>query len=152
MRNGKAFGGGILRSHEGTLIAAFYKEFGEFDVLEAEGLSLLYGLQLCAQREVGNLLVEVDLKTLVTLVNSPAIGRWPLCNYIHQICWHLLLLSASFTHVFQEANPVADALASLQLDADRVFTTIRQLPDRVRSLVYMDCISFPFVRSRVIIR
>ena len=69
MHNGKAFEGGILRSHEGTLITAFYKEFGEFDVLEADGLSLLYGLQLCAQREVGNLLVEVDSKTLVTVVN-----------------------------------------------------------------------------------
>ena len=131
MRNGKAFGGGILRSHEGTLIAAFYKEFGEFDVLEAEGLSLLYGLQLCAQREVGNLLVEVDLKTLVTLVNSPAIGRWPLCNYIRQIRWHLLLLPALLTHVFRKANSEANALASLQLDSDKLFTMIRQLPDRV---------------------
>ena len=36
-------GGGLLRDHEGNLIFAFYKEFGQVDVLIAKGLALLQG-------------------------------------------------------------------------------------------------------------
>ncbi|XP_071909662.1 uncharacterized protein [Coffea arabica] len=35
---------GLLRDSEGRLIFAYYKEFGEIDVLRAESASLLYGL------------------------------------------------------------------------------------------------------------
>ena len=45
---------------EGRLIFAFYKEFGEVDVLIAESLSLLHGLQLCRNAQVQCLLVEVN--------------------------------------------------------------------------------------------
>ena len=49
---GHAYGGGLLRDHEGRLIFAYYKEFGEADVLMAESLSLLYGLRICKNKMV----------------------------------------------------------------------------------------------------
>ena len=107
--NRKASRGGVLMSQKRKLIFAFYKEFGEFNVLEVERLSLFYGVQLCIQRRVDNLLVEVNSKTWVTLVNSPNVDKWLLCNYIHQIHRHLFSLSASLSHVFREANSVANA-------------------------------------------
>ena len=42
--HGRAYGGGLLRDSDGRLIFAFYKEFGELDVLAVESASLLYGL------------------------------------------------------------------------------------------------------------
>ena len=44
--NGKAAGGGVLRDHWGRVVWAYYKEFGDLDVLAAEARSLLFGLQL----------------------------------------------------------------------------------------------------------
>ena len=55
-----AFGGRILHNHEGMLIFAFYKEFGEVDVLMFENLSLCWGLQLCKERDFKHFEVEVD--------------------------------------------------------------------------------------------
>ncbi|XP_071920617.1 uncharacterized protein [Coffea arabica] len=43
--NGLAKGGGVVRDFEGKMLGAFYKEFGECEVVHAEGLALLTGLQ-----------------------------------------------------------------------------------------------------------
>lgn len=45
----RASGGDLLRDHNGKLIFAFYKEFGEMDIIQGECSALLYGLQLCAK-------------------------------------------------------------------------------------------------------
>ena len=65
----RAFGGGLLRDFAGRLIFVYYKEFGEMDVLLAESSSLLHGLQLCKELDMGPLLVEVDSKSLVSLID-----------------------------------------------------------------------------------
>ena len=57
---GKEAGGGILWDYYGELIFAFYKEFGDVDVLTDESLSLMHGLLLCQERDCNHLLVEVD--------------------------------------------------------------------------------------------
>ncbi|XP_027102972.1 uncharacterized protein [Coffea arabica] len=61
----RAYRGGLLRDSDGRLIFAYYKEFGELDVLMAESSSLLHGLQLCRDLARGPLLVEIDFKSLV---------------------------------------------------------------------------------------
>ena len=47
VREQVASGGGVLRDSTGKVIFAFYKEFGEIEVLSAEASALLFGLQLC---------------------------------------------------------------------------------------------------------
>ena len=42
--NRRASGGGVLRDSNGSLVFAFYKEFGEKGVLQAEALAVLEGL------------------------------------------------------------------------------------------------------------
>ncbi|CDP18110.1 unnamed protein product [Coffea canephora] len=73
--HGKAAGGGVLRDHCGRVIFAFYKEFGEMDVLEAEAQSLLEGLRMCADRAVGALTVESNSNVLVHLVRSDVVSK-----------------------------------------------------------------------------
>ena len=80
--HGQGAGRGLLRDQEGKIIFAFYKEFGEVDVLTAESLALLHGLQLCSMDFQGRLLVEVDLESLVSLVQSRGTSQWPLCNFL----------------------------------------------------------------------
>ena len=59
-----------LRDSDGRLIFAFYKEFGEKGVLEAEALAVLEGLRVCAAKGVQEVMVEVDFAVLVSLVKS----------------------------------------------------------------------------------
>ena len=73
-----------LKIMEGRLFA-LYKEFGEIDALTAKSLVLLHGLRLCSLEYSGRLLVEVDSESLVSLVNSGRIPKWPLCNFLRRI-------------------------------------------------------------------
>lgn len=50
--NGMASGGGILRGDVGDLVFGYYKEFGDLDVLKAEEMALLTGMQMCDQRQL----------------------------------------------------------------------------------------------------
>lgn len=112
--NGRASGGGVLRDSFGRVIVAFYKEFGKKGVLQAEALVVLEGLLICAAKGLQGILVEVDSAVLVSLVNSSAQGGWLFCNVLRRIRRLLDQVAMSFTHIFREANVVADRLAALQ--------------------------------------
>ena len=84
---GGASSGGIVRSVDGNLVFAFYKGFGEADVITAETKALLTGLQLCHEWHLTQVGVEVDSSTLVSLVSSCGTARWPLVNIFRHIQW-----------------------------------------------------------------
>lgn len=68
--NGRASGGGLVRDVDGKVIFAFYKEFGDVDVLTAEAMSLLHRLWLCYGKGLHGIYVESDSLSLVQLVES----------------------------------------------------------------------------------
>nr|XP_027071695.1 uncharacterized protein LOC113696487 [Coffea arabica] len=144
--NGRASGGGVLRDSFGRVILAFYKEFGEKGVLQAEALAVLEGLLLCAAKGLRGILVEVDSAVLVSLVNSSAQGGWLLCNVLRRIRRLLDQVAMSFTHIFREANGVADRLAALQGGTTQVFESHLQLPREVRGCIAMDAAQIPSFR------
>ena len=122
---GRGYGGWLLRDHEGCLLFAYHKEFGEADVLLAKSLLLLHGLHICRNRMVGNLLVEVDSESLVRLINCSVISKWPLCNVLRRIRALLWDLSSSATHIFREANTSLDKLAALRSSLDLFCTSLQ---------------------------
>ena len=65
--------GGLLQDHNGRLIFAFNKEFGEVGVLIVESSTFLHGPSLCKERALERELVEVDFEALVRMLHS---GRW----------------------------------------------------------------------------
>ena len=138
----RAYGGGLLRDSDGHLIFAYYKEFGELDVLLAESASLLHGFQLCRDLATGPLLVEVDSKSLVDLLNTGATSRWPLCNTLRRIRALLSSLSATVSHIFREANASADALAGLRMSSELFCTSLPQLQHFVRATICLDSREF----------
>nr|XP_027075907.1 uncharacterized protein LOC113699758 [Coffea arabica] len=136
--NGKASGGGVLRDSHGRVIFAFYKEFGEKSVLQAEALAVLEGLLMCVAKGIRGILVEVDSAVLVSLVKSSALGGWLYCNVLRRIRRLLDQVAMSFTHIFREANVVADRLAALQGCPSKVFDSPQLLPREVRGYIAMD--------------
>ena len=146
--NGLAKGGGVIRDFEGKMLGAFYKEFGEYEVVHAEGLALLTGLQWCVGTGLSDILVEVDSLALVRLVTSQSVGKWPLCSVLSQIRLLLCKVKGTITHIYREANAVADNLAALSLESPYVtFQSHQQLPSRARSLINLDAIGYPYIRN-----
>mgnify|MGYP004712039921 CR=1 FL=1 len=94
-----AFGGGVVRSSEGRVIFAFYKEFGEVRALHAEALALLSGLVYCKDRAVAGVWAESDSAVLVRLIASGGPASWPLCNVLRKIRFLLQELGGSLGHV-----------------------------------------------------
>ncbi|XP_071909704.1 uncharacterized protein [Coffea arabica] len=146
VNQGRASGGGLLRDSQGKVIFAFYKEFGEQDVLSAESLALFFGLHLCSQRGLRPALVEVDSKALVQLVVSGAIAKWPLCNTLRKIRGLLEGFSASVSHIFREANSSADRLAAVGAGGVCIYEHIHQVPAIVRASIVLDSRGVPGVR------
>lgn len=93
--------GGLVRNHQGEVVFAFYKEFGDVDVLAAESLSLLFGLTLCVQRGMDGFAVEVDLAVLVRLIQSNSLAKWPLCNTLRHNRKIVAQASVRISHVFR---------------------------------------------------
>ena len=146
VKHGRATGGGLVRDYQGKMIFAFYKEFGDYNVLEAEGLALLFGLQLCSQRGLRPSLVEVDSKALVQLVVSGVLAKWPLCNCLRKIRRLLEGFSATIAHVFREANSATDRLANMGAIGVTEYDQFQELPAIVRASVVLDSRSVPGVR------
>ena len=144
--SGHASGGGVVRSAEGDLVFAFYKEFGDQDILSTEALALLTGLRFCQDNNLRGFVAEVDSSTLVGVMSSKLPSRWPLCNIIRYVQFLVANLGVSLVHTFRETNAVADALASLNLRSDVRFSSDADLPSKVRSLLQLDKLSTPYVR------
>nr|XP_027100424.1 uncharacterized protein LOC113719415 [Coffea arabica] len=145
---GKVSGGGFLRDHEGKLIFAFYKEFGDVDVLTAESLALLHGLLFCDRGRAQRLLVEVDSAGLVQLLDSGTLAKWPLCNSLRRIRGLLKSFNATAKHIFREANSAADKLATTDSQDDFFSTSLQHLPREVRAILLLDSRGVPVVRTQ----
>lgn len=63
-----AAGERIVRDENGDAVFAFYKEFGDKEVLEAEATALMHGLTLSKTKKIANLKVEVDSTVLAHLL------------------------------------------------------------------------------------
>ncbi|XP_027184008.1 uncharacterized protein LOC113782315 [Coffea eugenioides] len=145
-----AVGDGLVRNHQGEVIFAFYKEFGDVDILATESLSLLFGLILCVQKGMFGFAVEVDLVVLVKLILSNSLAKWPLCNTMRHIRKIISQALVGISHVFREANGVVDKLASLKLGSQRIFNSSQELPSLVKAIVALDSMSFSHFRTQVV--
>lgn len=136
----------MVRDAVGDLVFTFYKEFGQVDVLIAEALCLQAGLKLCLAQSMGHLTVEVDAKSLVQLVNSNVLAKWPLCRIIQNIWMLIKEMHATLNFIYWEGSLVAVALVSVRLGLGVVFTEFYQLPPTARASCQFDKGSLPHFR------
>ena len=108
----KAGGGGLIRDSAGFWVKGFSRSLGTGTSMLAECWALRDGLFLAIQLGIRNLEVELDAKVVVDLINSNSQTN---AAYTTLLVDCRLLLSqiphAKVSHVFQEANRSADALA-----------------------------------------
>lgn len=90
-------------------------------------------------------MVKVNSSTLVGMISSNSSSRWPLCNTVRHIKSFVTQLGVSVAYTSREMNSLVDALTSLQLRTDAIFTSETSLPPRARSTLHLDKIQTPFI-------
>lgn len=69
---GTATGGGLIRDEGGNWVIGFSRKIGRTDSFAAEMWALRDGLQLCQQMSACAVLIELDAKSLVDVLNNSA--------------------------------------------------------------------------------
>ncbi|KAK9993884.1 hypothetical protein SO802_023587 [Lithocarpus litseifolius] len=113
---GTAAGGGLIRDEVGNWVIGFSRRIGRADSFVAEIWALRDGLQLCHQINARAVMIELDAKSLVEVLNNSS-----YCNSVISILLYdcKLLIShipqVSVKHIYREANKCEDRLANLGL-------------------------------------
>ena len=112
--SGKVGGGRIIRDSEGRWVKGFARSIGFTTSITAEFWALRDGLLLADQIGLQNLVIELDAKVVVELVQSKTTSNAFYSSLLAN-CRFLLgrFQHCKVQHVFCEVNRVADALAKL---------------------------------------
>ncbi|KAL0906850.1 hypothetical protein M5K25_025378 [Dendrobium thyrsiflorum] len=147
VKNNRAGGGGIIRTYDGSVLAAFATPIQTNCVLTAELSALLAGINLCVSHGILNVWIEVDAMNVISMLNSDHVNpkNFYLIRNIKNI---LSQLNFRISHIFREANGAADFLANMgcQIENDMVFSGVN-LPHRLKGIVRMDKIGLPYLRT-----
>lgn len=136
-----AAGGGLIRDEAGNWVIGFSGRIGKADSFVAEIWALRDGLQLCHQMNVSAVMIELDAKALVDVLNNSA-----HCNsVISPLLDDCKLLISQFfqfcvKHTYQEANKCADHLANIELFQPLDFIVYSNPPLELISLVEADSV------------
>ncbi|XP_015075436.1 uncharacterized protein LOC107019451 [Solanum pennellii] len=112
MNLGRLGAGGILRDKHGKLVMAFTTPLGEGTNNKAEIEAAIFGLTWALELGYRNIILELDSQLLVHWILKKAVPRWSIITQLGRL-QQLIAQVHNFkcTHVFREANCVADALS-----------------------------------------
>lgn len=83
--SGKSGGGGVIRGHQGEVIAAFATPFGIQTNNAAESLALFVGLKWCKDQRIDKICVELDSLLVVNWINGKIKPPWNLRHNVEEI-------------------------------------------------------------------
>ncbi|XP_071909894.1 uncharacterized protein [Coffea arabica] len=137
--------GGVLRDSGGSVLRGFSSFLGSRTNMEAEASALLEGMLLSTDFHF--LQVEMDSQVLLAIVNGNGRIPWTLWKTISRIQTLALGRQVTFTHVYREANGVADALVNLASSTGVCQSFgASTLPDHIQGLARLDRMRVPYVR------
>ncbi|XP_011628656.1 uncharacterized protein LOC105421748 [Amborella trichopoda] len=108
---GSAGRSGVIRNSVGAFIEAFAKHFGFASNNHVKFLAFEEGVQLVIQNNCSPIQIESDSTLLVNVIQNRCNAPWRLKTIVDNCCTRLSSHRWSITHVFREANMVANALA-----------------------------------------
>ena len=138
---GSSGSGGVIRDENGDGIAAFSLPLGLQTNHFAEANAACNVVKLAFEIGVTNLWLEGDLNNIIKCIIGNSHPSWSIANLIDETRETLAKFNrVHVTHIFWEANPVADRFANIGVGADRKMTwhpENRMLAD-VKSLIDLD--------------
>ncbi|KAL6579789.1 hypothetical protein OROMI_007813 [Orobanche minor] len=105
---GPGAAGGIVSDHTGTSVLCFWEFIGVQTNTFVELHGIWRGLQLCRDKGLDNIWVEVDSAIALKLIHNNSTAQWQAQTLIPKI--HILLenLNTRFSHIYRDGNTVAD--------------------------------------------
>ncbi|XP_019052801.1 PREDICTED: uncharacterized protein LOC109114513 [Nelumbo nucifera] len=147
---GPCGGGGIIRDGRNGLISAFSNIYGSDSNLVAEAMALLDGLHLLVALNLEKIMVELDSKLMIDILNSICAAPWKLWFWLSQVQELRNRLNFFCVHIYREANQPADALAKLGcLESQKtIYDCTDTLSSHVQHLITADGLGLSFLRIR----
>ncbi|XP_060195408.1 uncharacterized protein LOC132624680 [Lycium barbarum] len=100
-KDNKAGAGGILRDHQGSMVMAFTVSMIFCSNNMAETQTSNFGLKWCQQNNVSNLILEIDSKLVVDMINGTCKPTWKIQYWITEIQEKVKALKAIVTHCYR---------------------------------------------------
>ncbi|CAL2237758.1 unnamed protein product [Prunus armeniaca] len=112
--------GGVIRGANGNWICGFAVNLGKGQILEAELWGLYFGLHLACDKGISNLLVEMDVVVVVSLVQQAGtLSCHPFVVLIQSCCALMRRIgNCHLAHVYREMNVVAVRIANWSFNLD----------------------------------
>ncbi|GKV12720.1 hypothetical protein SLEP1_g23837 [Rubroshorea leprosula] len=144
--------GRVFRDHLGNWILGFARNIGHTTSIVAELWAIRDGLKLAVSRGYNGLILETDSRTALTLLHAENCNFHSLAVLISD-CRVLLrqLPDVQTTHIYREANSVADCLAKIGTRLNNPFAVFEQCNMNVAMLLLSDTIGNSVPRDVTII-
>lgn len=138
--------GGIVWNAKGDILFSFYDGWEVNSVLEVELQAIKQGLKICRRFNLNNIWLEADSLTAIQLINSNTQTNWKLFPFIKHIKQQLQGINWQATHIFREANILADKLANIAIQTRAASIQVNGHLPREQKAFYR-CRNLPFVRG-----
>ncbi|KAL6575587.1 hypothetical protein OROHE_000964 [Orobanche hederae] len=146
---GPAAAEGIVRGHDGATVFCVWEFIGVQTNTFAELHGIWRGLQLCRDRGLDNIWVEVDSAIAIKLIHNKSTAQWQAQTLITKILKLLENFNYRLSHIYREGNSVADFLANPGCDHRDFFCSDgRDLSGRILGLIRLDKMCIPYIRCR----
>ncbi|CAI9759581.1 unnamed protein product [Fraxinus pennsylvanica] len=145
---GPCGGGGVIRDHDGNLVAGFCVKYGHGSNNEAELRAVISGVELCKEMGFQQVEIECDSAVVVNWLTHSLCKIWYLWDYWDELLKLLSGISFTISHQYREANSAADLLARQGADGLTMrYMQSDQIPKLLRGIIRMDKLGLPNIRQ-----
>jgi len=136
---GLATAGGVIRGEEDEWLGGFALNIGICSAPMAELWGVYYGLVIAWERGFRRVELEVDSKLVVGFLQTGVTEMHPL-SFLVRLCHGFISRDwlVRVTHVYREANRLADGLANYAFSLDFGFLSLDVCPESVLSIMFED--------------
>ncbi|KAG7557993.1 Ribonuclease H domain [Arabidopsis suecica] len=136
---GPAAAGGVVRGEDGTWLGGFALRIGICSAPLAELWGVYYGLLISWEKGYRRVELEVDSELVVGFLRSGVSDAHPLA-FLVRMCHDFISRDwlVRVTHVYREANRLADGLANYAFTLQLGILSFDYCPDVVHSIMLAD--------------
>lgn len=144
---GQATAGGVIRDEHGSWLVGFALNIGVCSAPLAELWGVYYGLVVAWERGWRRVRLEVDSALVVGFLQSGIGDSHPLA-FLVRLCHGFISKDwiVRITHVYREANRLADGLANYAFTLPFGFLLLDSCPEHVSSILLEDVMGTSFPR------
>jgi len=139
---------GVVRDGEGSWLGGFALNIGVCSAPLAELWGVYYGLVTAWERGVRRVVLEVEVKLVVGFLQSGIRDTHPLA-FLVRLCQGFIARDwlVRVTHVYREANRLADGLANYAFTLPIGLQLLDDCPASVNSIMVEDSVGTSFPRN-----